>query len=74
MGISALASVAEVSWGSVRRATEGATMRSGRLMGGAGVAQRRSNDTAAVEDGASTSMVIVGREPAQQKCSTGMSH
>jgi hypothetical protein len=43
-------------------------------MGGAGVAQRRSNDTAAVEDGASTSMVIVGREPAQQKCSTGMSH
>jgi hypothetical protein len=34
-------------------------------MGRGGVAQRRSNDVAAIDDDGSTSVVIVGREPAQ---------
>lgn len=40
-------------------------------MGRGGVAQRRSNDMATIDDAAVTSMFIVGREPAQQKCGTG---
>jgi hypothetical protein len=43
-------------------------------MGRAGVALRKSNDTAAIAGRATASMVVAGREPAQQKCSTGMSH
>jgi hypothetical protein len=38
-----------------------------------GVAQRRSNDKAAIRGGATASMVIASREPAKQKRSTGMS-
>ena len=38
-----------------------------------GVARRRLIDDAVVQSGATASMVIAGREPAKQKCSTGMS-
>ena len=40
--------------------------------GRTGVAQRRSNDTMAIEGSARASMVIAGREPAKQKGSTGV--
>jgi hypothetical protein len=43
-------------------------------MGRAGVARLRSNDAVAVVSSATASMVIADQEPAQQKCSTGMSH
>jgi hypothetical protein len=35
-----------------------------------GVAQRRSNDTTAIEGSARASMVVAGRELAEQTCST----
>ena len=40
--------------------------------GRTGVAQRRLTDKAVVQGGATTSKVIAGREPAPEKCSTGM--
>jgi hypothetical protein len=61
----------ELSWGPVRQGILAATRRVGCLRGGGGVAQRRSNDMATIDDAAVTSMFIVGREPAQQKCGTG---
>jgi hypothetical protein len=41
-------------------------------IGRTGVAQRRLTDKAVIEGGATASMVIAGREPAKQKCSTGV--
>ena len=42
-------------------------------IGRTGVARPRLIDKAVVQGGATASMVIAGREPAKQKCSTGMS-
>src|SRR5258708_24052641 len=74
MGISALAvccrRALNASLGSGRRGGElGRPIAIGRT----GVAQRRLIDEAVVQDGATASTVIAGREPAKQKCSTGMS-
>ena len=41
-------------------------------IGRTGVARRRLIDEAVVQGGATASMVMAGREPAKQKCSTGM--
>ena len=42
-------------------------------IGRTGIAQRRLIDRAVVQGGATASMVMAGREPAKQRCSTGMS-
>jgi hypothetical protein len=42
-------------------------------MGRTGVAQLRSNNTTVIQGGARASLFIAGREPAKQKCCTGMS-
>jgi hypothetical protein len=42
-------------------------------MGRTGVKRRRLNDEMAVLGETRTSMVVAGREPAKQNCSTGMS-
>ena len=42
-------------------------------MGRTGVARRRLIDEAIVRGSATASMVMAGREPAKQKCCTGMS-
>ncbi len=42
-------------------------------IGRTGVARRRLIDRAVVQGGARASMVMAGREPAKQRCSTGMS-
>ena len=74
MGISALA----VCCRRALTAALGSGGRGGELgrpiaIGRTGVVQRRLIDKAVVQGGATTSMVIAGREPAKQKCSTGMS-
>ena len=42
-------------------------------IGRTGVAQRRSNDTTAIEVSARVSIVVAGREPAKSKGRTGLS-
>jgi hypothetical protein len=74
MGISALA----VCCRGALTASLGSGRWGGELVwsiatGRTGVAQRRLSDEAVVQGGAKASMVIAGREPAQQKSSTGMS-
>ena len=74
MGISALAvycrGALSTCLGSGRRGDEfSRPIATGRT----GVARRRLIDDAVVHGGATASMVIAGREPAKQKCSTGMS-
>jgi hypothetical protein len=74
MGISALA----VCCRGALTASLGSGRSGGELVwsiatGRTGVAQRRLSDEAVVQGGARASMVIAGREPAQQKSSTGMS-
>jgi hypothetical protein len=44
-----------------------------RATGITGVARRRLIDEAAIQGGATASMIMAGREPARQKSSTGMS-
>ena len=73
MGISALAvccrGALTACLGSGRKGDEvGRPIAIGRT----GVAQRRLTDKAVVQGGATTSKVIAGREPATEKCSTGM--
>jgi hypothetical protein len=74
MGISALA----VCCRGALTASLGSGRWGGELVwsiatGRTGVAQRRSNDTTAIEGSARASTVIAGREPATQTGSTGMS-
>ena len=73
MGILALAACCRgtltASLGSGRWGDEfGQPIATGR----SGVAQRRLIDKAAIPGGARASLVIAGREPAKQKCRTGM--
>ena len=75
MGISALAVRCRGELGACATGERGCE-EAGRpiAMGRAGVALRKSNGRAAIAGRATASMVVAGREPAQQKCSTGMSH
>ena len=73
MGISALAvccrGALTACLGSGRKGDEvGRPIAIGRT----GVAQRRLTDKAVVQGGATTSMVVAGREPAKEQCSTGL--
>ena len=70
MGILALA----VCWRGALNACFGSD-RPGRpiAMGRTVVWRRRSKDEAVVQSGATAIVVIAGREPAKQKCNTGMS-
>ena len=59
-------------------ASLGSGRRGGELgwpiaIGRTGVAWRRLIDEVVVQGGATASMVMAGREPAKQKCGTGMS-
>src|SRR5258708_36497945 len=67
-----------VWWGRGLKGSLGSGGRGGELgrpiaIGRTGVAQRRLIDEAVVQDRATAGTAIAGREPAKQKCSTGMS-
>jgi hypothetical protein len=70
MGISVLhRSVDRLFWGSGRWLGEFVLSI---VIGRTSVAPRRLINKAVVRRGATASMVIAGREPAKQKCTTGM--